>query len=546
MDNGTSKPAATPPPQPKPSRISTTAQAARELQVLVSAHYPLIWIVSAEEARVESVLRAAMERLDKRVVVPWTCTQGFVRLVEESHKGAKSVIEKADETRDPLQALTVIAAREGGPNEIYLLKDFDAFLDDAAVVRGLRDLATLLTRRMHTKLAILATSTTKLPPSLAKDVAVLDFPLPDIDVIKTRVSALAGEASSVQYKPSPDAVYDACRGLTAQEIENVVARSMATTREVSASVVAHEKGQIVRKQGLLEIEDCVQSAADVGGLENLVAWLRQRRRAAGDRGRAFGLPAPKGALAIGPPGTGKTLIARVAASIFGVPLLRWDLSRLMGSLLGQTEERTREALKLAEAIAPCVLLMDEIEKILASGGHDGGAAMHVLQQVLTWLQDRTAPVFVMATANRVAQGGLPPELTRRGRFDQIFFVDLPNERERAAILDVHIRGRGRDPGRYDLPHLASMSQGHSGAELEQAVVDALYFAFDDGERDLSQSDLEAAVRDVTPLSVSMASEVEYMREFGKKFAKPASASPPAPGLVAMARGITDLPEETSN
>jgi SpoVK/Ycf46/Vps4 family AAA+-type ATPase len=274
---------------------------------------------------------------------------------------------------------------------------------------------------------------------------------------------------------------------------------------------------------MLEFYPADNSMADVGGLEYLKKWLGRRGKAFSSGAAEFGIPSPKGVLLLGAPGCGKSLTAKAVASAWRLPLLRLDLGRIFSGLLGSSEDNMRKAIKVAEGVAPAVLWIDEIEKGLAgnaSGQSDGGTASRVFGTLLTWMQENTAQVFVVATANRIEI--LPPELLRRGRFDEIFFVDLPGAATRAEILGIHLKRRRRDPAGFDIESLASMSEGFSGAELEHAVVEGLYFAFDEG-RELAAADLERAIRETVPLSVTSAEELRRSREWARRRARPADA-----------------------
>jgi SpoVK/Ycf46/Vps4 family AAA+-type ATPase len=277
----------------------------------------------------------------------------------------------------------------------------------------------------------------------------------------------------------------------------------------------------------------------VGGLEVLKEWLRKRVRAFGDEARAFGLPEPRGLLLVGVQGCGKSLVARAVASAWRMPLLRLDVGRLFASLVGSSEENLRNAIKVAENVAPVVLWVDEIEKGLSgsqsSGFSDGGVSARVFVTLLTWLQEKTAPAFVVATANRIEQ--LPPELLRKGRFDEIFFIDLPALPERREIFAIHLAKRGRDPARFDLESLARRAEGFSGAEIEQAVVSGLYDAFAEGGQ-LEQRHVERAVSESLPLSTTMREEIGRVREWARARTRPASDAPaePVPAGVASRFG----------
>ncbi|OYT75045.1 MAG: ATPase, partial [Armatimonadetes bacterium JP3_11] len=265
-----------------------------------------------------------------------------------------------------------------------------------------------------------------------------------------------------------------------------------------------------------------------GGLDLLKEWLRKRRASLSREAREFGLPAPKGVLLLGVQGTGKSLSAKAIANLWGLPMLRLDVGRVFGSLVGASEANMRAAIRTAEAVAPCILWIDELEKgfagVQGSGVSDSGTTARVFATFLTWMQDKRAPVFVVATANDVSQ--LPPELLRKGRFDEIFFIDLPTLPEREQIFAIHLRKRKRDPAQYDLKTLARATEGFSGAEIEQVVIAGLFTAFDAG-RELTTEDMLDEVRHTVPLSVMMREEIEELRTWAQLRTRPASSPPNA-------------------
>jgi SpoVK/Ycf46/Vps4 family AAA+-type ATPase len=319
----------------------------------------------------------------------------------------------------------------------------------------------------------------------------------------------------------------ACLGLTETEAGNAIAKAVVQANGAldgrAVEAVTAEKQQIIRKSGLLEFYDNSERMENVGGLDVLKEWLRKRVRAFGEEARAFGLPEPKGILLVGVQGCGKSLVARSVANTWRLPLLRLDVGRLFASLVGSSEENLRQAIRVAESISPVVLWVDEIEKgfsgVGSSNVSDAGTAARVFGSFITWLQEKQKPVFVIATANDVSQ--LPPELVRKGRFDEIFFVDLPSPQERVDIWRIHLLKRNRDPKEFDLGVLAMASEGLSGAEIEQAVIAGLYEAFDRG-RPLEMSDLLDVLQDTVPLSRMMDEQIEGLRAWARQRARAAS------------------------
>jgi SpoVK/Ycf46/Vps4 family AAA+-type ATPase len=404
---------------------------------------------------------------------------------------------------------------------IFLLKDYHLFLQDPnpIIVRKLKDV--LLEGKTKQKPLIIVGCRLVLPPELERELTVVEFALPGKEALRTVLGGILESAGIKDLSPEHrEQAIDAACGLTTIEAENAFALSYAQTRTIEASVVAREKAQAVKKSGLLEIIETRESLDSIGGLDVLKDWLLKRRHAFTQRATDYGLPPAKGLLIIGIAGTGKSLTAKVTAKVFGVPLLKLDAGRLYGGLVGQSEANLRSVIQTAEAIAPCCLWLDELEKGLAgsksSGSTDGGTSARVLGSLLSWMQEKTAPVFVVATANDVSQ--LPPELLRAGRWDALFFVDLPNADERQAIWSLQIRKHGRNPADFDPGQLAWASDGLTGSEIEAVFVEALYDAF---SRGTEPTDLDVArvLTDFVPLSKTMAEQITALRTWATSRAR---------------------------
>jgi len=514
---------------------SPTARVLEELDLLVRSRYPVIYVLTHEEGRLESLLFRLARRQAKQLFT-WTATRGLALVDDEA--GGRTPEREA--LNDPSGVLDHIANREA--SAIFLLRDFHPFLDDPQVVRQLRDVAADLKNSF--KSIVLCCPRLNMPPELEKEVTLIDLPLPDaqelLDLLGSVCRALQQKnPAAVQLgRPEALALVRAAQGLTLFEAENAFAQAAVTGGVMDAAdvdLVLREKQQVIRKSGILEFYATDAGMGDVGGLELLKDWLRVRGRAFSAKARAFGLDAPKGVLLLGAPGCGKSLTAKAIGQSWGLPLLRLDLGRIFSGLVGSSEENMRKALKVAEGVAPAVLWVDEMEKGLAggtSGSSDGGTAARVFGTLLTWMQEKTATVFVVATANRIDL--LPPELLRRGRFDEIFFVDLPRPSSRAGILEIHLKKRGRDPEAFDLGRVAAATGGFSGAELEQCVVEGLFAAFDE-ERDLTTEDLLAAARATIPLSVSSAEVLRKSREWAAQRTRRAEAAEDGPAPEAATR-----------
>jgi len=493
--------------------------AAAEIEVLIRAKYPILYLVSWEEARVEEAIGAICSKLGRNMHT-WSVTQGMRPAVNRT-----SGPPKAGNLPGELEALAQV--HEAPELTLFLLKDFHAFLKDYRVVRLLRDLSGRLRGKAQT-IVILGPVLT-LPPELEKDITVVDFPLPNraeieemLDKIVEAVSSNA-QINSKLTKAQKEKLIKSAQGLTLDEIESTFARSLVEKRSFDVDTILEEKKQIVRKSGLLEYYASDHKMSDVGGLELLKDWLDKRTKSFTDKARAFGIPAPKGILILGVQGCGKSLVAKAVAEHWALPLLKLDVGRIFGSLVGQSEENIRKAIKVAESVAPCVLWADELEKgfagISGSGVSDSGTTARVFATFLSWMQDKTKPVFLIATANDVTV--LPPEMLRKGRFDEIFFVDLPDKNERKQIFEIHLKRRNRKPADFKLDTLSKASAGFSGAEIEQAIIGALNSAFDAG-RELTQDDILEEIKSTVPLSIMMREEIDELRTWAELRTRPAS------------------------
>jgi ATP-dependent 26S proteasome regulatory subunit len=487
-----------------------------EVSDLIRARYTLLYVVSHEEARVEESLRTLCVEREMRLEV-WSITEGF--RVVAGGTGIRDV-------KDPLKALEHINRGEG--RALYILRDFHPFLKEPAVVRRLRDLAHEL--RKTKKSLVLLSPVQKIPPELEKSVsAIVYWELPkrrEIEASARRLVTQAPEETQREISSDPafmEKVVEAALGLTQVEAENVFAKSMVKTRTFDIPTILDEKKQIIRKSGMLEYYEQTEDVHDIGGLEVLKDWLAKRRHAFSSRARDFGLPLPKGILLIGVPGTGKSLTAKAVGRLWEMPLLRLDVGKIFAGLVGSSEENIRQVIHTAEAIAPAILWIDEIEKGFSGTGSsnmsDGGTTSRVFGSFITWLQEKRSPVFVIATANNVTQ--LPPELLRKGRFDEIFFCDLPAAEERKQIFDIHLRKKHRDPAGFELDKLVAATGDFSGAEVEQAIIAALYDAFD-ASSDLTTERLLASLADIVPLAITMREQIEGMREWARTRARDAS------------------------
>ncbi len=517
-------PGATPPAPPAAAApIAEQPRFVKELDTLVRARYPLIYLVSWEEQRLDTILDELARRHGKALIA-WSVTKGLRRV--GGMRGGNP-----EGAREPMEALAAIEKLT--EPSLVVLKDFHPYLGDPAVIRGLRELAHSLKTTYTT--VILLSPVLQIPTELEKELTVLDVPLPTHDELYGLLKEIAevvvkgNRATVTLRREDADAIAKAAQGLTLSEAENAFAKAIAADSRLAKEdigLILDEKRQVIRKSGLLEYYPTEERFANVGGLESLKTWLSRRGTAFSEPARRFGLPEPKGLLLLGVQGCGKSLTAKAIASSWKMPLLRLDMGRIFSGLVGSSEENLRRAIRVAESVAPAVLWTDEIEKGLSgsgsSGVSDGGVTARVFGAMLTWLQEKTAPVFVVATANRIDL--LPPELLRKGRFDEIFFIDLPARPEREEIFRIHVGRRGRKPEDFDLGSLATAAEAFSGAEIEQVVVAALYDAFAEG-KELEQRHLDRAVAETFPLATTMREDIQKLREWAKTRTRPASTVP---------------------
>jgi hypothetical protein len=500
-----------------------------EIETLIRARYPILYIITNEEMRLQNLIVEIAAKRQKKVF-EWTFSNGIV----PAGASIQSQKNRNGATKDPLAALDLII--EQVEPAIYLLKDFHPFLtrNNFAIIRKLKDIALHLKNSFKT--IILISPVMEIPAELDKEITVINFPQPtkeDLGEMLDKIVAEVRDRKQVQIdldEEGRERLLQAALGLTLGEAENVFAKIMVQERRLSGDHVTQvfaEKQQIIRKSGLLEYYPANEEFSNVGGLTVLKDWLTKRAIAFTDEARAFGLPAPKGILLLGVQGCGKSLCAKAVSRLWQLPLLRFDMGRMFGSLVGSSEENVRRAIAVAESVAPAVLWVDEIDKAFvgsqSSGVTDGGTTARVFGTFLTWLSEKKASVFVVATANDVSQ--LPPELLRKGRLDEIFYVDLPNSEERGEIFRIHLSKRGRDPKKFDLKSLVAASQDLSGAEIEEAIISALYDAFYE-KQELGMGHVLATLGQTVPLAITMAEKVTSQRNWAAGRAR--NASVPAP------------------
>lgn len=496
------------------------------------AGYPGLAVISSEEARAEAEIASACTSLKRRLHA-WSSTEGLVDVKEG----------RVTPCPDPLEALQLLEGMFAteSPRNVVLLRDLQLHLDqsDPMLVRRIRDTLRVAKSNGHT--LILLGCRLKLPPELEHEITHVDFSLPDAVQLGTVLDGIVKSAKIQNlHEVVRESALQSALGLTTTEAENAFALSVVETKGIDHKVIAREKARALKRNGLVEVVEATTSLDDIGGLRSLKDWLTRRAGAFSDSAKTYGLPAPKGLLIVGIPGTGKSLTAKATAGAFGLPLLRLDMGCVFGGIVGQSEANLRSVIQTAEAIAPCVLWIDEIEKGFSgsksSGSTDGGTSSRVFGSFLSWMQEKTKAVFVVATANDVSK--LPPEFLRKGRFDEMFFVDLPDAMERGKIWEIVIARHGRKPASFDTETLARACEQFTGAEIEAAFIDAMHEAYADGSEPNTKGIL-AAIRDTIPLAKLMDARITELRQWAKGRAREA-ASRPASDAKGTTRHISSL------
>ena len=520
------------------------ADALERLKILVDSSTPIVVLETAEEMRAVRMVRAACSALNL-ATFEWSIASGLVR--SGSDVGSLVPDARVSTPQDPADSQAIYNSREpaqmlGNLESIsleaaFILKDFHRHMDDPVVVRRLRDVGQKFSRNRRT--VIITAPAITIPPELASLVEFLELPLPDkfrlrqiIDEMIVRV----GKTHTLKRTldgAGLEALAGNLRGLTEEEAERAVSQALVTRYGVTPEIVTdvlQAKKDMLKRSEMLDFVEVSDSLSGVGGFENLKRWLKQRQGTWEDAAREYGLEPPRGAIILGVQGCGKSMCARAIAGEWKIPLVKFDTAAIYDKYIGETEKRIQKVFQVAEELAPCVLWIDELEKVFAGSGPDSasvdaGVSSRLLASFLSWMQDRKAPVFVAATCNNVT--ALPPELIRKGRFDELFFVYLPNQAERKQIFSIQLARRKRNPAEFSLEQVAAAARGYSGAEIDAAVQTAMYAAYS-SKHTLDTQGLIDALRATVPLSTTRAEEIQQLREWVQNRAVPAS-TPDAKG-----------------
>ena len=499
----------------------------QKLILMIRAYYPVLYLHSYEYYRTKQKIKGIVELLrreGKKVnYYQWDCVYGLVQILPDKTE------KRIERMQNPLEVLAyILNSKKSGEKNIFVLDDINNHIDRDEVKLMFRKIAEATNNNIH---AIILSSIYRLPAELEKYITVLQIPLPKRNELG-EVLDIVAKQSKVELKTNlRNRLIDAALGMTSMEAD--LAYCLASVKDgfddKSPFTVSSEKEQIIRKSGILDYFPKNESLKDVGGMENLKEWLKKRQLAYDKEARDWGLKEPKGLLLLGVPGCGKSLIAKSIASSWNMPLLRLDVGKVFQGIVGSSEDNIRKAIATAEAVAPCVLWIDEIEKglsgVQSSGATDGGVTSRIFSTILTWMQEKTAPVFVVATANNINQ--LPPELLRKGRFDEIFFVDLPSQKEKENIFSIHLQKNRQNVSSFALDILAQKAEGFNGAEIEECVKEAMFTAYVESQESniapkLQMIHILDAIKNTVPLSKTMEKQITDLRKFAVSRAKNAS------------------------
>ena len=462
-----------------------------ELALFLKARYPIIYINTIEEDRVEYIIRKNIKTSLNRSIYSWDFVDGYTN--NPNNQGFAK--------RNPLQALELIERLNAETPALFLLKDFNRFLNDLSISRKLRNVSRIL--KLQPKTIIIIGSELNIPKELQELITILEFQLPLEDEINQELNRLI---NSLNLQITPELfknLTQACQGLSLERIRRVLSKIIATYKTIdenSITVLLSEKKQIISQTAILEYCSVKEQISNLGGLNNLKDWLKKRKTAFSLQASNYGLPTPRGLLLIGIQGTGKSLTAKAIANDWQLPLLKLDVGKLFGGIVGESESRLRQMINVAETISPCILWIDEIDKAFTNteSKGDSGTSNRVLATFISWLSEKTKPVFVISTANNIDL--LPLEILRKGRFDEIFFLDLPRKKDREEIFKIHLQEfRPNSWTSFDYSKLAQLSESFSGAEIRQSIIEGMYLAFYE-KREFTTDDICLALKELIPLA----------------------------------------------
>lgn len=476
----------------------------QEFNLLLKARYPIIYVTTIEEDRLEYTIRNCIKKNGNRGIYIWDFVEGYIN--NPNNNGLAK--------RNPLQALEFIEKIQPETPAIFLLKDFNRFLNDVSVSRKLKNLIRIL--KTQPKTLIIVATEVNIPNEFIDTITILEFQLPQLNEIKQELDRLVNSLNQKIENNVFESLINSCQGLSLERIRRVLSKIIAlhkTLDERAIDLILKEKRQIIYQTQVLEFCLSDNTIADIGGLTNLKNWLTQRAKSFSNRAKNYGLPAPRGLLLIGIQGTGKSLTAKAIANDWQLPLLKLDFGRLFGGIVGESEMKIRQMIQIAETLAPCILWIDEIDKTFGqiNSKGDSGTTSRVLGTFITWLSEKTAPVFVVSTANNFDV--LPVELIRKGRFDEIFFIGLPLEDERKLIFSVHLSKLRPDSWKdFNIDILSQESKNFSGAEIQQSIIEGMHIAFNEN-REFTTNDIRRGLQETIPIAKMNFEEIESLQNW---------------------------------
>nr|QCI04930.1 hypothetical protein [Callithamnion tetricum] len=474
----------------------------QHLKITLASNIPLIYIITNEEQRLESYISNITKKFFPCSVYSWNFIDGYYNNPNYAQKAQKN----------PIEALEIIENIDSNTNKIFLLKDFHLFINDISITRKLKNLYYIL--NMTNSYIIISSPELKIPFLLKEYTKILYLPLPNKEEIKDELYRI-NEMIHILQNHEIDILASAYKGFSVNQIRRSIGEILVTSKPIQHiyNLVAEEKKQLIKQTDILEFYPSCNKLEDIGGLKNLKIWLKKRNHSFSNQAKTYGIPNPKGILLVGIQGTGKSLSAKAIAKEWNLPLLKLDIGKIFAGVVGESESRMRSMIQLTEQSAPCILWIDELDKAFKNNyqNNDSGTTSRVLSELLTWLSEKTSPIFIVATANSISD--LPPEILRKGRFDEIFFLNLPNIKERQYIFNIHLKKvRPLTWHKYDTLYLSQITKQFSGAEIEQSIVDAMHNAFYE-EREFTTIDIIRTIEYCVPLAFTDQYNIDQLQQW---------------------------------
>lgn len=474
----------------------------QNLKTALASNIPIIYIISNEEQRLESYILDITKKYFPCSIYSWNFIDGYNNNPNYTQKAQKN----------PIEALEVIENIDSNTNKIFLLKDFHLFINDISVIRKLKNIYNILSTT-HSYILI-SSSEVNIPLLLKEYIKIINFPLPNKEEIEDELFRI-NDTIQVLHKNDIDILASAYKGFSINQIRRSLGEIIINNKSIQQiyAIINEEKQQLIKQTDILELYPSCNQLEDIGGLKNLKIWLKKRNNAFSSKAKTYGIPNPKGILLVGIQGTGKSLSAKAIAKEWNIPLLKLDIGKIFAGIVGESESRMRSVIELTEQSAPCILWIDELDKAFQKNyqNNDSGTANRVLSEFLTWLSEKNSAVFIVATANNITD--LPTEILRKGRFDEIFFLNLPNTIERQYIFNIHLKKiRPLTWNQYNTLYLSQITQQFSGAEIEQSIIDAMHNAFYD-QREFTTTDIISVINSCIPLAFTDKHNVDKLQQW---------------------------------